>query len=135
MCTLSYSPNSNYIEITLDNNGLLQFMELLQSKKGKLSFPMSNTTSDMISVRCLEVMLVPKEVFSDTDYHIMCLCNLKSSVVQFHFDEDGFSEMQYILDFIYETGDHFHMFADFDLFVGKEETEEMSVVKAVTIYL
>lgn len=43
--------------------------------------------------------------------------------------------MQYVLNFIHETGDHFHMFADFDLFVGKEESGEISVIKAVTIYL
>lgn len=135
MCKLSYSPHSNYVEITLDCNGLLQFMELLRSKKGKLSFPLSNTTSGMISVRCLEVKPVQKETFSGTNYHIMCLCDLKSSTVQFHFDEDGFSVMQYVLNFIHETGDHFHMFADFDLFVGKEESEEISVIKAVTIYL
>ena len=135
MSKLIFFPNSNYVEITLDKDGLLQFMELLRSKKGKLSFPLSNTTSGMISVRCLEVKPVQKETFSGTDYHIMCLCDLKSSVVQFRFDEDGFSEMQYILNFIYETGDHFHMFADFDLFVGKEESEEISVIKAVTIYL
>lgn len=135
MCKLSYSPNSYYVEITLDNDGLLQFMELLRSKEGKLCFPLSNNTSDMISLRCLEVKPVQKETFSGTDYHIMCLCDLKSSVVQFRFDEDGFSEMQYILNFINETGDHFHMFADFDLFVGKEESDEISVIKAVTIYL
>ena len=135
MSKLIFFPNSNYVEITLDKDGLLQFMELLRSKKGKLSFPLSNTTSGMISVRCLEVKPVQKETFSGTDYHIMCLCDLKSSVVQFRFDEDGFSEMQYILNFINETGDHFHMFADFDLFVGKEESEEISVIKAVTIYL
>lgn len=135
MCNLSYSPDSNYVEITLDKDGLLQFMELLRSKKGKLSFLSSNTISDMISVRWLEVIPVHKEVFSGTDYHIMCLFDLESSTVQFHFDEDGFSEMQYILNFIYETGDHFHMFADFDLFISKEETEEMSIIKAVTIYL
>ena len=64
----------------------------------------------------------------------MCLYDLKSSTVQFLFDVDGFSEMQYILNFINETGDHFHMFADFDLFISKEETDEMSVIKAVTIY-
>ena len=135
MCKLSYTPNSNYVEITLDNKGLLQFMELLRSKKGKLSFPLSNTTSDMVSVTCLEVISVPTETFSGTDYHIMCLYDLKSSAVQFHFDEDGFSEMLYILSFINENGDHFHMFSDFDLFVSKEETEEVSVIKAVTIYL
>ena len=135
MSKLIFFPNSNYVEITLDKDGLLQFMELLRSKKGKLSFPLSNTTSGKISVRCLEVKPVQKETFSGTDYHIMCLCDLKSSVVQFRFDEDGFSEMQYILNFINETGDHFHMFADFDLFVGKEESEEISVIKAVTIYL
>ena len=135
MSKLIFFPNSNYVEITLDKDGLLQFMELLRSKKGKLSFPLSNTTSDMISVRCLEVIPVQKETFSGTNYHIMCLCDLKSSTVQFHLDEDGFTEMQYILNFIYETGDHFHMFADFDLFVGKEESEEISVIKAVTIYL
>lgn len=135
MSKLIFFPNSNYVEITLDKDGLLQFMELLRSKKGKLSFPLSNTTSGMISVRCLEVKPVQKETFSGTNYHIMCLCDLKSSVVQFHFDEDGFSEMQYILNFIHETGDHFHIFADFDLFVGKEESEEISVIKAVTIYL
>ena len=135
MCKLSYSPNSYYVEITLDNDGLLQFMELLRSKKGKLCFPLSNTTSDMISLRCLEVIPVPKEIFSGTDYHIMCLYDLESSTVQFHFDEDGFTEMQYILNFIHETGDHFHMFADFDLFVGKEKTEEVSIIRAVTIYL
>lgn len=135
MCKLSYFPNSNYVEITLDKDGLLQFMELLRSKKGKLNFPLSNTTSDMISVRCLEVIPVTAETFSGTDYHIMCLYDLKSSTVQFLFDVDGFSEMQYILNFINETGDHFHMFADFDLFVGKEESEEISVIKAVTIYL
>lgn len=134
MCKLSYSPDSNYVEITLDKDGLLQFMELLRSKKGKLSFLSSNTISDMISVRWLEVIPAPKETFSGTDYHIMCLCDMKSSVVQFRFDEDGFSEMQYILNFINETGDHFHMFADFDLFISKEETDEMSVIKAVTIY-
>lgn len=134
-CELSYTPDSNYVEITLDNNGLLQFMDLLRSKKGKLSFPLSNTTSDMISVRWLEVKPAPKETFSGTDCHIMCLCDLESSTVQFHFDEDGFSEIQYILNFINETGDHFHMFADFDLFVGKEESEEGSVIGAVTIYL
>ena len=135
MSKLIFFPNSNYVEITLDRKGLLQFMELLRSKKGKLSFPLSNTTSGMISVRCLEVKPVQKETFSGTNYHIMCLCDLKSSTVQFHFDEDGFSEMQYVLNFIHETGDHFHMFADFDLFVGKEESEEISVIKAVTIYL
>ncbi len=135
MSKLIIFPNSNYVEITLDKDGLLQFMELLRSKKGKLSFPLSNTTSGMISVRCLEVKPVQKETFSGTNYHIMCLCDLKSSTVQFHFDEDGFSEMQYVLNFIHETGDHFHMFADFDLFVGKEESEEISVIKAVTIYL
>ena len=135
MCKLSYSPNSNYVEITFDKDGLFRFMELLRSKKGMLSFPLSNTTSGMISVRCLEVKPAPKETFSGTNYHIMCLCDLKSSTVQFHFDEDGFSEMQYVLNFIHETGDHFHMFADFDLFVGKEESEEISVIKAVTIYL
>ena len=135
MSKLIFFPNSNYVEITLDKDGLLQFMELLRSKKGKLSFPLSNTTSGMISVRCLEVKPVQKETFSGTDYHIMCLCDLKSSVVQFRFDEDGFSEMQYILNFINETGDHFHMFADFDLFVGKEESDEILVIKAVTIYL
>lgn len=135
MCKLSYSPNSYYVEITLDNDGLLQFMELLRSKEGKLCFPLSNTTSDMISLRCLEVIPVPKKIFSGTDYHIMCLCDLESSTVQFHLDEDGFTEMQYILNFINETGDHFHMFADFDLFVGKEESDEISVIKAVTIYL
>lgn len=135
MSKLIFSPNSNYVEITLDRKGLLQFMELLRSKKGKLNFPLSNATSDMISVRCLEVIPAPKETFSGTDYHIMCLCDLKSSVVQFRFDEDGFSEMQYILNFINETGDHFHMFSDFDLFVGKEESGEISVIKAVTIYL
>ena len=135
MCKLSYSPNSYYVEITLDNDGLLQFMELLRSKKGKLCFPLSNTTSDMISLRCLEVIPVPKEIFSGTDYHIMCLCDLESSTVQFHLDEDGFTEMQYILNFVHETGDHFHMFADFDLFVGKEKTEEVSIIRAVTIYL
>ena len=135
MCKLSYSPNSNYVEITLDNNGLLQFMELLRSKKGELSFPLSNTAPDTISVRCLEVIPVPAENFSGTDYHIMCLYDLKSSAVQFHFDEDGFFEMLYILSFINETGDHFHMFSDFDLFVGKAESEEVSVIKAVTIYL
>lgn len=134
MSKLIFFPNSNYVEITLDKDGLLQFMELLRSKKGKLSFPLSNTTSGMISVRCLEVKPAPKETFSGTDYHIMCLCDLKSSVVQFRFDEDGFSEMQYILNFINETGDHFHMFSDFDLFISKEETDEMSVIKAVTIY-
>ncbi len=134
MSKLIFFPNSNYVEITLDKDGLLQFMELLRSKKGKLSFPLSNTTSGMISVRCLEVKPVQKETFSGTNYHIMCLCDLKSSTVQFHFDEDGFSEMQYVLNFIHETGDHFHMFADFDLFVGKEESEEISVIKAVTIY-
>ena len=135
MYKLSYSPNSYYVEIALDNDGLLQFMELLRSKKGKLCFPLSNTTSDKISVRCLEVIPVQKKIFSGTDYHIMCLYDLESSTVQFHFDEDGFTEMQYILNFIHETGDHFHMFADFDLFVGKEESEEISVIKAVTIYL
>lgn len=135
MSKLIFFPNSNYVEITLDRKGLLQFMELLRSKKGKLNFPLSNTTSDMISVRCLEVIPVTAETFSGTDYHIMCLYDLKSSTVQFLFDVDGFSEMQYILNFINETGDHFHMFADFDLFVGKEETDEMSVIKAVTIYL
>jgi len=135
MSKLIFFPNSNYVEITLDKDGLLQFMELLRSKKGKLSFPLSNTTSGKISVRCLEVKPVQKETFSGTDYHIMCLCDLKSSVVQFRFDEDGFSEMQYILNFINETGDHFHMFSDFDLFVGKEESGEISVIKAVTIYL
>ena len=135
MCKLSYSPNSNYVEITFDKDGLFRFMELLRSKKGKLSFPLSNTTSGMISVRCLEVKPVQKETFSGTNYHIMCLCDLKSSTVQFHFDEDGFSEMQYILNFIHETGDHFHMFADFNLYVGKEESEEIPVIKAVTIYL
>jgi hypothetical protein len=109
-------------------------MELLRSKKGKLSFPLSNTAPDTISVRCLEVIPVPREVFSGSDSHIMCLYDLKSSAVQFHIDEDGFSEMQYILNFIYETDDHFHMFADFDLFVGKEKTEDVSVIKAVTIY-
>lgn len=134
MSKLIFFP-TNYVEITLDNNGLLQFMDLLRSKKGKLSFPSSNTISDMISVRWLEVIPVQKEVFSGTDYHIMCLFDIESSTVQFHFDEDGFSEMQYILNFIHETGDHFHMFADFDLFVGKEESEEISVIKAVTIYL
>ena len=134
MCKLSYSPISNYVEITLDRKGLLQFMELLRSKKGKLNFPLSNTTSDMISVRCLEVIPVPMEAFSGSDYHIMCLYDLKPSAVQFHFDEDGLSEMRYILNYINETGDHFHMFADFDLFVGKKETDEMSVIKAVTIY-
>lgn len=134
MSKLIFFPNSNYVEITLDKDGLLQFMELLRSKKGKLSFPLSNTTSDMISVRCLEVIPVTAETFSGTDYHIMCLYDLKSSTVQFLFDVDGFSEMQHILNFINETGDHFHMFADFDLFVGKEETEEDSVIKAVTIY-
>ena len=135
MSKLIFFPNSNYVEITLDKDGLLQFMELLRSKKGKLSFPLSNTTSGMISVSCLEVKPVQKETFSGTNYNIMCLCDLKSSTVQFHFDEDGFSEMQYVLNFIHETGDHFHMFADFDLFVGKEESEEISVIKAVTIYL
>ena len=135
MSKLIFFPNSNYVEITLDRKGLLQFMELLRSKKGKLNFPLSNTTSDMISVRCLEVIPVTAETFSGTDYHIMCLYDLKSSTVQFLFDVDGFSEMQYILNFINETGDHFHMFADFDLFVGKEESEEISVIKAVTIYL
>ena len=135
MSKLIFFPNSNYVEITLDKDGLLQFMELLRSKKGKLSFPLSNTTSGMISVRCLEVKPVQKETFSGTNYHIMCLCDLKSSTVQFHFDEDGFSEMQYVLNFIHETGDHFHMFADFDLFVGKEKTEEVSIIRAVTIYL
>ena len=135
MSKLIFFPNSNYVEITLDKDGLLQFMELLRSKKGKLSFPLSNTTSGMISVRCLEVKPVQKETFSGTNYNIMCLCDLKSSTVQFHFDEDGFLEMQYVLNFIHETGDHFHMFADFDLFVGKEESEEISVIKAVTIYL
>ena len=135
MCKLSYSPNSNYVEITFDKDGLFRFMELLRSKKGMLSFPLSNTTSDMISVRCLEVKPAPKETFSGTDYHIMCLCDMKSSTVQFHFDEDGFSEMQYVLNFIHETGDHFHMFADFNLYVGKEESEEIPVIKAVTIYL
>ncbi len=134
MSKLIFFP-TNYVEITLDKEGLLQFMKLLQSKKGELSFPLSNTTSDMISVRCLEVKPAPKETSSGTDYHIMCLCDLESSNVQFHFDEDGFSEMQYILNIIYETGDHFHMFADFDLFVGKEESEGISVIKAVTIYL
>lgn len=133
MSKLIFFP-ANYVEITLDKDGLLQFMELLRSKKGKLSFPLSNTTSGMISVRCLEVKPAPKETFSGTNYHIMCLCDLKSSTVQFHFDEDGFSEMQYVLNFIHETGDHFHMFADFDLFISKEETDEMSVIKAVTIY-
>lgn len=134
MCKLSYYPISNYVEITLDNKGLLQFMKLLRNKKGILNFPLSNTTSDMISVRCMEVTPVPAETFSGTDYHIMCLYDLKSSAVQFHIDEDGFSEMLYILNFINETGDHFHMFADFDLFISKEETDEMSVIKAVTIY-
>ena len=135
MSKLIFFPNSNYVEITLDKDGLLQFMELLRSKKGKLSFPLSNTTSGMISVRCLEVIPVTAETFSGTDYHIMCLYDLKSSTVQFLFDVDGFSEMQYILNFINETGDHFHMFSDFDLFVGKEESGEISVIKAVTIYL
>lgn len=134
ICKLSYSPISNYVEITLDNKGLFQFMELLRSKKGKLSFPLSNTTSDMISISGLEVIPVPIEVFSGSDYHIMCLYDLKSSAVQFHIDEDGFSEMLYILNFINETGDHFHLFVDFDLFISKEETDEMSVIKAVTIY-
>ena len=134
MSKLIFFP-TNYVEITLDKEGLLQFLELLQSKKGELSFPLSNTTSDMISVRCLEVKPAPKETFSGTDYHIMCLFDLESSTVQFHFDEDGFSEMQYVLNYINETGDHFHMFADFDLFVGKEESEGISVIKAVTIYL
>ena len=63
MSKLIFFPNSNYVEITLDKDGLLQFMELLRSKKGKLSFPLSNTTSDMISVRCLEVIPVQKETF------------------------------------------------------------------------
>ena len=34
MSKLIFFPNSNYVEITLDKDGLLQFMELLRSKKG-----------------------------------------------------------------------------------------------------
>jgi hypothetical protein len=78
----------------------------------------------------LILKLEPIEHFGDTDCNIWCKKQEQSVEMQLtHF---GINELREIIEYVRKSGDHYHFFGGFNLYVKGDISDE---IKAINLYL
>ena len=126
--------NQDYLEIHVDREGcetILNALGVLQTNGNvKINAGMTVAIDGFQIIPNLILKLEPIEHFGDTDCNIWCK-KLDQSV-EMQLTHLGINELREIIEYVQTSGDHYHFFGGFNLYVKGDISDE---IKAINLYM
>ena len=125
--------NKEYLEIHVDSDGcykILNALDVLQEKgEDKINAEKTLAKERFQTIPNFILKFEPIEHFGDTDCNIWCR-KLRQSV-EMQLTSFGIEELHWIIEDVLKSGDHYHFFGGFNLYVKGDISDE---IKAINLY-
>ncbi len=129
-----------YLEIILDDFGCNYFINNLTLLKSNKILKLHTSNQDKVKVKqgynimeSMSIVYCPNVHIANTEYNIKCsLIGLHE--VEISVTSEGIQELQYILEYVRDNNDHFHLFGEFNLYIGEDDYSSTNLLESITIY-
>ncbi len=125
--------NQDYLEIHVDNDGCKSILNALnglqKNGKVKINTEMALAKNGFQIIPDLSLKFEPIEHFGDTDCNIWCRKQEQS--IEMELTSFGIEELHWIFEYVLKSGDHYHFFGGFNLYVKGDISDE---IKSINLY-
>lgn len=132
--------NKKYLEIILDNFGCNYFISNLALLKYNKTLKFDVSNQDVVKIKqgynkieSISIVLYPIVHIANTDYNIKCTL-ISLHEIEIGLTLEGTQELQYILEYVRDNNEHFHLFGGFNLYTEEEDYSSTNLLDSITVY-
>ena len=123
----------DYLEIHVDSDGCYKILNaldvLLEKGEDKINAEKTLAKEGFQTIPIFILKFEPIEHFGDTDCNIWC--RKLGQSVEMQLTSFGIEELHWIIEDVLKSGDHYHFFGGFNMYVKGDIRDE---IKAINLY-